>query len=78
MNTRTVFVSTAMLVCSTFASAQIAFISTYAGHDGGTFPGNGGPATSATITNPAEAWPWTGAGGSTFTSPLPAILSSGK
>jgi len=53
MNRRTAFVLTLMLACSGLASAQIAYIYTYAGNPNGSFPGNGGPATSAIITSPA-------------------------
>src|SRR5271166_2572498 len=52
MNRQTAIVLTAMLACSGLLSAQIGYIYTYAGNPNGSFPGDGGPATSAVITNP--------------------------
>jgi hypothetical protein len=53
MNRWTAIVLTVMLACSGLLSAQIGYIYTYAGNPNGSFPGNGGPATNAIITNPA-------------------------
>jgi sugar lactone lactonase YvrE len=52
MKRRTAAVLTVMLACSGLASAQIGYIYTYAGNPNGSFPGDGGPATNAIITNP--------------------------